>query len=155
MCKHQVRLSWSDTRKRPLTLENEVLVETINICETAPQVMTYFSLTLPPRTLAVINVYVYLKGNSTEYTYKVNPNNLLMDKYPNIVIIPVIHITEIQTDTIIPFIVINLSTESIFLSKYEVFGFLNQTDTEICEITTSFALKPLAPEVSSSNLKSH
>ena len=55
--------------------------------------MTYSSLILPPRILAVINVYVDLKGNSAEHTYEVKPNSLFMDQYPNMVIIPVIHIT--------------------------------------------------------------
>ena len=55
--------------------------------------MTYSSLTLPSRTLAVINVHVDLKGNSTEHTYEVKPNSLLMGQYPNMVIITVIHIT--------------------------------------------------------------
>ena len=54
--------------------------------------MTYSSLTLPPRTLAVINVHVDVKGKSTEHTYEVKPNSLLMVQHPNMVIIPVIHI---------------------------------------------------------------
>ena len=109
--------------------------------------MTYSSLTLPPRMLAVLNFYVDLKENSTVHTYGVKPNSLLMDQYPNMVIIPVIHITTMQTDTIIYFIVINLSTKSIFLSKCEALGFLDQTDIEIFEIMTSLALEPLALEV--------
>ena len=82
--------------------------------------MTYSSLPLPPGMLAVINFYVDLKGNFTEHTYEVKANGLLMDQYSNKVIISGIHITPMQTDTIIPFIVINLPIESIFLSKQEV-----------------------------------
>ena len=87
--------------------------------------MSYSSLTLSPRTLAVINICVDLKGNSTEHTYEVKPNSLLMDQYPNMVIIPVIHITAKQTDTIAPFIIINLSNESVCLPKCEIIGFLD------------------------------
>ena len=65
------------------------------------------------------------------------------------VIIPVNHLTPKQTDTIVPFVIINLYTKSIFLSKHENLGFLDQTDTEICEIMTSLALEPLAIEVTS------
>ena len=54
MPKHQIGLTWSDTTKGLLTLENKVLVETVNICEIDPQYMTYSSLTLLPRMLAVI-----------------------------------------------------------------------------------------------------
>ena len=111
--------------------------------------MTYSSLAMPPRILVVINVHVDLKGNSTEHTYEVKPSSLLMDQYPNMVIIPVIYTTPTQTDTIIPFVVINLSTESIFLSKHKVLGFVDQTAAEICEIMTSLALEPLTLEVTS------
>ena len=124
-----------------------MLVETVNIYETCPQLMTYSSLTLLPRTLAVINFHVDLKENSTEDTLKVKPNSLLMDQYPNMVIIPVIHIMPMQTDTIIPFVIIHLSAESISLSKHEVLGFLEQIDTESCEIMTNTALELLPLEV--------
>ena len=109
----------------------------------------YSSLTLPPRTLVVIIIHVHLKGRSTEHTYEVKWNSLLMDQYPNVVIIPVISIPPMWTDTIIPFIVTNLSTESILLSKCEGLGYLDQTDTEVCKIMTSLGLEPLALEVTS------
>ena len=74
MCKHHIGLSWSGTGKGILTLENKALVESVNICETGPQLMTYSSLILPPRMLAVVSVHVDLKENSTKHTYEVKPN---------------------------------------------------------------------------------
>ena len=79
MCKHQTGLSWLDTRKGLLTSESKALVENVNICETGPQLMTLSSLTLLPRALAVINVHVDLKENSTEHIYEVKPYSFLMD----------------------------------------------------------------------------
>ena len=116
-----------------------MFVETVNICEIGPQLVTYSSLTLPPRMLAVINVHVDLKGTPTEHPYEVKPYSLLMDQYPYMVIIPVICITPKKTDIVVSFVVINLLTESIFVSKHEILGFLNQTYTEICEIMNSLA----------------
>ena len=72
MQKHQMGLVWLDTGKGLLTLEDKVLVETVNVCEIGPQLMTYSSLALPPRTLSVINVHVDLKGNSTDTHMKSN-----------------------------------------------------------------------------------
>ena len=69
-----------------------------------------------------------------------------MDQYTNMVIIPVIHIKPMGSDIIIPFVIINLSTESTFLSKGDILGFLDQMDTEICEIMTSFAMEPSAEQ---------
>ena len=40
MHKYQIGLSWLGTRKGLLTLENKVLAETVNICETGPQEVT-------------------------------------------------------------------------------------------------------------------
>ena len=76
-----------------------------------------------------------------------------MDQYPNMVFIPAISIMQMQTDTIIHFIMINLPNESIFLFKLEVSGFLEQVDTQICEIMTSSALEPLALEVTAQHPK--
>ena len=61
MCKHHIGLSWSDTRKGLLTLEDKVLVETVNIYETGPQLMIYSSLILSPMTLAIVSLHVDLK----------------------------------------------------------------------------------------------
>ena len=99
----------------------------MSICETGPEFVTYSSLTLPHRTLAVISVHVDLTENSTEHIYEVKPNSFLMNQYPNIVSIPVIHIMPMGTDTIIPFIITNLSTESIFLSNHKVFNVSNNS----------------------------
>ena len=41
MQKHQIGLIWSVTRKGLLTLEDKMLVETINICDIGPQQMTF------------------------------------------------------------------------------------------------------------------
>ena len=60
---------------------------------------------------------------------------------------PVIHITPRQMYTIIPIVVIILSTESIFLSKCKVLGFLEPMGTEICEIAINAAIESLALEV--------
>ena len=78
--------------------------------------MTYSYLPLPPRMLAVINAHVDLKGTLQNTPMKSN-QSLLMDQYPNMVIIPVINTTPKQTDTVVPFVVINLSSKSIFHYK--------------------------------------
>ena len=111
MCKHPIRLSWSDTGKGLLTLKYEVLVEIITNCETGPQLTPYSNLILPPRTLAVVSVHVGFEENPSEHTYRVKPNSFLMDQYPNLVIIPVIYMMPMPTDTTILSVIINLSLE--------------------------------------------
>ena len=64
-----------------LYLKNKVLVETSDIYEMGPQIMTCSNLTLLPKTLEVINVYIDLKVNSAENSYEVKPNSFLLDQY--------------------------------------------------------------------------
>ena len=66
---------------------------------------------------------------------------------------PVIHKMPLQIDTTVPFVVINLSTEAIPLSKCEDLDFLEPTDTEICKVMTSIALEPLTFEVTAEHPK--
>ena len=73
MHKHHIGLSWSDTGKGLIALEDKALVETVNICETGPQLMPYSSLILSPRMWVIVSVQVDLKENSTEHTYEVKP----------------------------------------------------------------------------------
>ena len=56
------------------------------------------------------------------------------------VVMLVIHIMPRWTDAIILFIVINLSTECMFLTKCVILGVLEPLDTQIGEITTSSAM---------------
>ena len=68
--------------------------------------------------------------------YKVKSNSVLMDQYPNLVVIPAIHIVTEHVNTTVPVVLINLSTESIFLDKNEILGFLDKVHVEIYKITT-------------------
>ena len=43
--------------------------------------------------------------------------------------------------SVMPIIVINLSTENIYLNRGEIFGFLEQSDIEINDITTNTSLE--------------
>ena len=80
MQRYQIRLSWSDTGKGLLTLEDKILVETVGICDIGPQLVIYPSPTLAPRMLTTINIHVDFKGSSAEHTYEVRPNSLLMNQ---------------------------------------------------------------------------
>ena len=80
-----------------------MLMETINVCELVPSTLTHSNLTLPPRTLAIINAQVELRENPQEQTYNVKPNSLLSYQYSDMVVIPTIHITPKQANTMLPF----------------------------------------------------
>ena len=71
-----------------------------------------------------------------EGLYKVVPNFLLSDEYPELVLIPTIHNVEITETQCIAYILLNLSEEEIFLRKGEILGHLEKEDITVEEITT-------------------
>ena len=67
---------------------------------------------------------------------KVVPNFLLSDEYPELVLIPTIHNVEITETPCIPYILLNLSKEGIFLRKGDILRHLEKEDIRVEEITT-------------------
>ena len=72
--------------------------------------------------------------------HKVVPNFLLSDEYPELVLIPTVHNVEITEIQCIPYVLLNLSEEAIFLRKGEILRHLEK-DITIEEITTETMLQ--------------
>ena len=89
-----------------------------------PYIFVHSNLMLPPRTLAILKVHIKLRGNPQKQTYDIKLSSLLSDQYLSMVVTPAIHITPNQSHAVVPFVLVNLSTESIFQSKNENLGFL-------------------------------
>ena len=73
--------------------------------------------------------------------HKVVPNFLLSDEYPELVLIPTVHNIEITKIECIPYVLLNLSEEAIFLRKEEILRHLEKEDITIEEITTETMLQ--------------
>ena len=55
-----------------------------------------------------------IKGNPQKHIYEVKPCSLLLDMYPCVLVIPTGHIILKNVNTVVPFVLVNLSTEFIF-----------------------------------------
>ena len=106
-----------------LDYQQQELVASIEI-EDKPQVNMAHSVTIPRRTLAIACVYNNLDPHQSGSLYEIEPNNALMDKYPNMCIIPMIHNVDVPRMEHLPLIIINFATDDIFLSKGETMGFM-------------------------------
>ena len=85
--------------------------------------MAHF-VTIPGRTLAIICVYNNLRPYQSGSIYEIEPSDKLLDKYPNLCIIPMIHNVDVHRTEYLPLVVINLSPDDISLSKGEIMGFM-------------------------------
>ena len=100
------------------------------------------SVTLPGRTLAVVFVYNNLVPNQSGYIYEVEPSSTLYEKYPNICVIPMIHNVDVHKTENVPLVIINLSSDDIYLSKGGTMGFMQIRSLDISEIMTETSTEP-------------
>ena len=74
--------------------------------------------------------------------YEISPNDMLVDKYPNICVIPMIHNMDVHRNEYLPLVVINLAIEDVNLSKGETIGYMSIQPLEISEILTETSIEP-------------
>ena len=100
------------------------------------------SVTLPGRTLAIVCAYNNLVLDQSRHIYEIEPSSHLYDKYPNLCVIPMIHNVDVHKTENVPLVVINLSSDEIYLSKGETMGFMQIQSIDISEITTETFTEP-------------
>ena len=100
------------------------------------------SVTLHERTLAIFCVYNNLFPDQSGYIYEIEPSHNLYEKYPNLCVIPMIHNVDVHKTENVPLVVINLSSDEIYLSKGETMGFMQIQSLDISEITTETSTEP-------------
>ena len=110
--------------------------------ENKPQLSLANSITLPGRALAAVYVNNNLKPEQSGQLYEIEPNYLLNEEYPNLYIIPMIHNVDIHKTENVPLVVINFSTDSVYLSKGEIMGFMQNQSLDISEIITETSTEP-------------
>ena len=100
------------------------------------------SVTLPGRTLAIVCIYNNLVPNQSGYIYEIEPSWNLYEKYPNLCVIPMIHNVDVHKTENVPLVVINLSSDEIYLSKGKTMGFMQIQSLDISEIKTETSTEP-------------
>ena len=139
--KYKIGIGWSPTGKFQLDLHQQVLVESVKVYMSGPTLQTRQCITIPSRSLMVLNAKATIDRHMEGGLHKVVPNFLLSDEYPELVLIPTVHNVEITKLECIPYILLNLSEEAIFLRKGEILGHLEKEDIIIEEITTETMLQ--------------
>ena len=135
VCESELKVSYAKNGDCKLECKNEELVATVEI-ENDLALSLKGGVTIPPRNIAVLNVSNNLKEEDTGQIFNVKPNALLSDDYPQLQIVPSIHKVDCIDVNLLPFLMINLGEDSIYLPKGHVVGFLESEYTDISEIMT-------------------
>ena len=134
-------VQYADSGKCILDYQQNELIASIDI-EDKPRLNMTHSVSLPGRMLAVVCVYNNLVPNQSGYIYEVEPSSTLCEKYPNICVIPMIYNVDIHKTENVPLVVINLSSDEIYLLKGETMGFMQIQSLDISEIMTDTSTEP-------------
>ena len=141
LMQNHITVRYADDGKCILDYQHHELVASINV-EDKPQLKLTHSVTLPGRTLAIVCIYNNLVPNQSGYIYEIEPSSNLYERYPNLCVIPMIHNVDIHKTENVPLVVINLSSDEIYLSKGETMGFTQIQSLDISEIMTETSTEP-------------
>ena len=83
-----------------------------------------------------------LTQEQSGHLHEVEPNYLLTNEYPNLYIVPTIHNVDLYKSENVPFVVINFSSDDIYLPKGEIMGFMQCQSLDISEIITETSTEP-------------
>ena len=138
--KYRIGLGWSPNGKFQLQFKKETLIESLDTHIIGPKILTKADIQIQPRALMVLDVQIDMTQATIGLIYDVMPNTLLKDENPNLITIPLLHNIESLEAQCVPYLVVNLSQDGIFLPKGRMMGHLEPTAMSVEELTTETAL---------------
>ena len=130
---NELKVYYSKTGECRLDHKQEELIATL---ETQNELTLFLKsgICIPGRTVAVLNVDSSAQQYDVGQVYNVRANSLLDDEYPPLQIIPTLHKVDDVNHNLIPFVMVNLGEDHIFLPKGQVVGFLDPDGLDISEV---------------------
>ena len=141
LMQNHITVQYAEDGKCILDYQQHELIASIDV-EDKPHLNMTHSVTLPGRTLAIVCIYNNLDPNQSGYIYEIEPCSQLNEKYPNLCVIPMIHNVDVHKTEHIPLVVINFTSDEIYLLKGETMGFMQIQSLDISEIMTETSTEP-------------
>ena len=140
LIQNHVSVQYAENGKCILDYQQHELIASVNI-ENKHQLSLANSMTLLGRSLAVVCAR-NLEPDQSGQIYDIEPSQYLNEMYPNLCIIPIVHIVDMHKTENVPLVVINLLTDNIYLLKGEIMGFMQNQSLNISEIVTETFTEP-------------
>ena len=80
------------------------------------------SVTIPGRSLAIVSVHNNLNPQQNGSLYEIVPSDVIMNKHPNIYIIPMIHNLDVHKTKHLPLVVLNFASDDISFLRGDLMG---------------------------------
>ena len=141
LIQNHITVRYSDNGKCILNHQQQELVVAMDM-EIRPHLSLTSSVSIPGRTLAVVQVNNTLTQEQSGHLYEVEPNYLLTNEYQNLYIVPTIHNVDLYKSENVLLVVINFSSSNIYLPKGEIMDFMQCQSLDISEIITKTSTEP-------------
>ena len=136
--KNELKVYYSKMGECRLDHKNEELIATVE-AQDELTLSLKSRVYIPGRMVVVLNVNSSIQQCDVEQVYNVRANSLLEDEYLQLQIIPTLHKVDDMNQTLIPFVMVNLGEDHVFLPKGQVVGFLDPECIDISEIELDIA----------------
>ena len=120
---------------------NNRIIASVDI-ENKPQLYMTHTVDIPGRMLAIVCIHNNLNPKQSGSLYEIEPNEMIVEKYPYLCIIPMIHNIDVHRTEHLPLVVINFAIDDVNLSKGESMGYMSVQPLEISEIMTETSMEP-------------
>ena len=141
LIQHNITVRYAADGKCILDYQQQELIASIDI-ENKPQLYVTHSVDIPGRTLAIVCIHNNLNPKQSGSLYEIEPNEMIVEKYPNLCVIPMIHNVDVHRTEHLPLVVINFAMDDVNLSKGESMGYMCIQPLEISEIMTETSTEP-------------
>ena len=141
LLQHNITVQYAVNGKCILDYQQQELIASIDI-ENKPQLYVTHPVDIPGRTLAIVCIHNDLNPKQSGSLYEIEPNEMIIEKYLNLCIIPMIHNVDVHRTEYLPLVIINFATDDVNLLKGESMGYMSIQPLEISEIMTETSTEP-------------
>ena len=141
LLQHNITIRYAANGKCILEYQQQELIASVDT-ENEPQLYMSHTVDILGRTLAIVCVQNDLDPIQSRSLYEIRPNDMFIEKYPNLCIIPMIHNVDVHRNEWLPLVVINFALDDVNLSKGESIGYMCLQPLEISEIMTETSTEP-------------
>ena len=141
LLQHNITVRYAANGKCILDYQQQELIASIDI-ESEPQLYMTHTVDIPGRTLAIVCVNNNLDPTQSGSLYEIRPNDMFIEKYPNLCIIPMIHNVDAHRNEWLPLVVIIFALDDVNLPKGESMGYMCIQPLKISKIMTETSTEP-------------
>ena len=113
--KYRIGTNWTKEGEFQIQTPSHETIEAIKVYNTEPTVRITKKIRIPPRTLVMLEGKTKLKEYHQHKFYEMNPDSAMEKEYPQLIMYPILHQTNMCGNMKVPICIINFEDEEVHL----------------------------------------